>query len=129
MSASDEPITTATAISSWSLHDALKSGRMTRSDLQVSIEADPEALQRKDEDGRLPLHIACGAQQVIGGFNFIHYGDPQEFDVIKTIFDAFPDAVREVDNLGRTALHVSLHHRDREGEHSAEKIVLFLLEA
>lgn len=60
----------------------------------------------KDEDNKLPLHIAASAPLYVK-----QPFESQSEPVITKLASAFPDGVLEVDNDGRLALHIALEHR------------------
>ena len=68
-----------------------------KENVQLLLDRYPGAAHRTDEDGRLPLHVACA------------YGAP--YDVIVLLIKYNPGGLSEHDNAGHPPFHVSCIRR------------------
>jgi ankyrin repeat protein len=98
--------------------------------LRYLVSKSPDACQKKDSEGRLPLHCLCQyttdpkqVQLVIqtwpeavqncskGGSTPLHVAigrtKPASLNIVQVLVDAWPDAIGAVDSNGCTVLHVA----------------------
>jgi hypothetical protein len=78
----------------------------------------PTAAQSKDRNENLPLHLACSRTEHV-------------FETVKSIYECYPAAISEINDLGRTPLCCFLQHIDifdLEPNSTEEDILRFLLD-
>lgn len=81
---------------------------MTRN---VTLLADTGAAELSDRGGMLPMHYACA------------YGSSAE--VLKVLYEAYPDSLRTKDNKGKTPMHLTMVNAHRD---ASPAVLRFLLD-
>ena len=94
------------------LHMTVKLGGTPRL-IVLLLNSYPKAIEERDPDGNLPLHLAAYHHK---GRLWIHISE-----ITTILFASYPDAIRMVDKSGDLTLHIALRHR------APDELIKFLL--